>query len=411
MAKRLTDRTVDAAKPNPDKRIEIADELIPAFRLVIQPSGRKSWAVRYLYKRKQKKLTLGSYPTLNLADARYAARDALMEVSKGTDPAETKRRAKLEVADDNRDMIRVVFEDFFTRHVSKNKSAKETRRIWEKEMLPKWGDMKIQDITKRDVIELLDGIVDRGSPIMANRAMASIRKLFNWAVSRDVLQFSPVQGVTPPGTEHSRKRFLNDDEIRWLWKAAEELRAPFGQFYQMLLLTGQRLSEVAAMTDSELNNGIWTIPASRTKNGNEQAIPLSGSAVDVLASVPRISGSEGYYFTTTGRTPISGFTSMKKRMVEQMHVVARRDQPDIVIPHWTPHDLRRTVASGMGRLGISLQVAEKCLNHISGSLGGIAGVYNRYDYADEMEAAFEVWARFVKDTLDGQGADNVVELR
>ena len=405
MAKSLTEKAVTAAKPNPDKRLEIPDGLLTGFYLVVQPKGAKSWAVRYRYAGRSKKMTIGGYPAFSLQEARRKARTALRAVAEGNDPSREQRALR------QGELIEDIAEDFMKRHVSKNRSAKETRRIFDVEVLPKWRGRKIRDISRRDVIELLDGIADRPAPIMANRTLAAVRKMFNWAASRDIIEAVPTQGVIPPGKEQSRDRFLSDDEIRWFWKATETQGAPFGSFFRLLLLTGQRLEEVAAMTEAEIDNELWTIPAIRAKNGKEHAVPISRASREILASAPRIQSPAGFIFTTNGKTHVSGFSVAKKRLDKFMLEAAQDENPTSIIPHWTIHDLRRTVSSGMARLGVSLQITEKALNHLYGSLGGIAGIYNRHTYAQEMVAAFDIWGKFVTGLVDGRGGQNVFELR
>jgi len=413
MPKALTAKSIDGFKPNPLKRTEIPDGLLTGLYLVIQPSGSRSWAVRYRHNGAPRKLTLGAYPMLSLAEAREAAQDALRAVSKGADPAAlkvAKRRAAVDGVD--RDLFKNVVAEFLERHVKANKSRAEVDRMFKHDVLPKWGERQIQNITRRDVNELMDGLVDRGVGPMANRVFSIIRKLFNWAIGRDIISVSPCAGVRPPVDEVSRDRVLSDDEIRWFWLAATKAGAPFGPLFKMLLLTGQRLSEVGDMVRSEIRNDLWTIPKERVKNGAAHDVPLSEAALAVLASVPRIKGKAGYVFTTTGDTPVSGFSRAKANLDKAMLAIAREEVgEDAAIPAWRLHDLRRTAASGMARLGINLPVIEKVLNHTSGSFAGIVGVYQRHSFADEKRNALEAWARFVGSLNDNQSTRNVVELR
>lgn len=399
MTQVLTERAVLSAKPNPDKRLEIPDGMLPGFYLVVQPKGAKSWAVRYRYAGRTKKFTIGGYPAFSLKDARNKARKALQIVAEGNDPAQKKRDKQ------QRDLIDDVIADFLKRHASKNRSAKETNRIFTVEVLPKWRGRKIHDISRRDVIELLDGIADRPAPIMANRTLAAVRKMFNWALSRDIIESTPTQGVKPPGKEQSRDRYLSDDEIRWFWKATERQGSPFGPLFRLLLLTGQRLDEVAAMTESEIHDDLWTIPAKRAKNDRRHPVPLSRVALDTLDAIPRVESDAGFIFTTNGTTHVSGYSVAKKRLDKLMLDVAQNESPIATIPHWTLHDLRRTVSSNMARLGVNLQVAEKALNHVSGSFGGIVGVYNQHTYFSEITEAFDLWNQFIV----AQASDNITE--
>jgi integrase len=245
----------------------------------------------------------------------------------------------------------------------------------------KWGHRKIADITRADVNRFLDGIVDRGSPIAANRVFAALRKLFGWAETRYALSANPCDRVERPSAEVSRDRLLTDDELKAVWEAAGELGWPFGPFVQLLILTGQRLNEVAGISWSELDleKRLWTLPRGRVKNDKGHEVPLSAQAIQIIKSVPRIAGRD-LLFSTTGTSPISGFSKTKATIDEKSGVTG-----------WTFHDLRRTLASGMARLGINLPVIEKILNHSSGSFRGIVGVYQRHSFADEKRAALDVW--------------------
>ena len=288
--------------------------------------------------------------------------------------------------------------------------------------MPKWGERKIHDITKRDVIELLDGIIDAGRGLTANRALAMVRKLFNWSIERGILDTSPCQGVKAPLAEHARDRVLTDDEILWLWCACLADSYPFGPLVQLLLLTGARRTEVAGMTYDELNldERIWNLPGARTKNGEEHTVPLSNAAIAVIESLPRIKpnrGAPNFLFTTNAETHVTGYSRSKVRLNGLMLLEARQEAAErgddataVEIPRWTLHDLRRTVASELARLGISLPVIEKVLNHTSGSFAGIMAVYQRHSFADEKRQALDAWARHIE-TITGERPGNVIDFR
>jgi integrase len=374
-SKALTSKSVEQAKPASVRR-EIPDGMMRGLYLVIYPSGKKGWAVRYRHKGKPRKLTLDPYPVLALAVARERARDVLLEAGRGRDPAAEKKAAKLaskEASGQDRDLFKNVLADFLKRHASKNRSAAETERLFLREVLPAWGERRIQEIGKRDVNDLLDRIVDRGRGTTANRTLAAIRRLFNWTVERDILSVSPCAGVRPPSPEISRDRILSDDEIRWLWQACEAVAFPFGPLVKLLLVTAQRKEEVGGLTYKELALGHasphWIIPAARAKNGREQFVPLSNLAVEIINATMRIAGAPGYVFTTTGATRVSGYSRAKRTLDREMLRIARAEavvgtaSGGVVIPHWTFHDLRRTAASGMARLAQPIHVVEAVLNH------------------------------------------------
>lgn len=406
---KLTAATVEKMKPA-DRRQEIPDGLCVGLYFIVQPSGRKGWQVRYRHGDKHRRMTLGSYPVLSLAEARQRARDVFAAAAEGRDPAEEVRAAKAPKSDDDRDNVAAVIELFLRRHASRNRRADDVAAMFRREVLPKLGDRRIQAITRRDVVDLLDGVVDRGSPVSANRLRAHLNTLFNWAKGRDIVQANPIDGIKPPAPEKPRDRVLTDDEIALFWQATGDMGQPFGQLFRLCLLTGQRRGEIAGMTDREIKGDWWTIPAARSKNGDEHTVPLSEAAREVLGSMDPIKSNPGYIFTTTGNSPVSGFTRATNRLRAAMAGIASGDAGEPVeVEAFTLHDLRRTAATGMAGLGFPPHVVEAVLNHRSGTRRGVAGVYNRFNYADEKRAALEAWARHVLALVEGQPG-NVVRI-
>ena len=203
---------------------------------------------------------------------------------------------------------------------------------------------------------------------------------------------------------------LSDDEIRWFWQACDKAGEPWGPLGRMLLLTGQRLAEVAQMTEGELHGAMWSLPGARTKNGRAHTVPLSTAAQSALEAHTRVRNPEGYVYCTNGRTPVQGFHKGRDNIAAKMAEVAAEERGEPVeIPHWTFHDLRRTCATGMARLGQPVHVVEAVLNHVSGTRAGVAGIYNRHAYDGEKRTALEAWERFVTGLAEGK-AENVVRL-
>jgi integrase len=439
MTKILTSKTVETAAPGAARR-EIPDGALPGFYLVVQPSGAKSWALRYRFDGKPRKLTIGPVllkregdqvegglefgQAMTLPEARAAARGALQTIAEGIDPGARKRTVQAaQVVEEKADLdtVEKQAERFIARHCKpRNRSWKETERQFRAEINPAWGKRRVEDISKRDVLNLLDAIVDRGSPVTANRVFATLRKFFGWLIERDVVEDSPCAGVKKPTAETSRERILTDDELRVFWKATEPFGYPFGPMWRLLLLTGQRRNEIAGMRRSELNltgDLAWIIPRDRTKNALEHLVPLAPPAVEIVKNLPAI-GDKGFMFTTTGETPVSGFSRSKDRLdaailaIRKKEAAAAGGDPDEVkLEPWTLHDLRRTMASGMARLNINLPVIEKCLNHSSGSFAGIVGVYQRHDFRDEKTRAFAAWADLVITIVADKPAGNIVPMR
>ena len=413
MARALTSKSIEAFKPDPAKRLEIADPALSGLYLVVQPSGVKSWALRYRYGGKPRKLTLGRWPVMGLANARIAASEAIEAVEHGKDPNSAKKASKaaqLQAQLTERDKVKTLVAQYARLHLANLKTGHHVKRELERHVVAAWGDRDIHDITKRDVIDLLDGIAESGRVVTANRVRAYLNKFLNWCVERDALTASPALGVKQAAKEKSRDRVLSDDEIRWLWTACDQQGQPWGHFAKMLLLTGQRVGEVVNMTDAEVVGDLWHLAAERTKNGRAHDVPLSEAVRGVLDGVERIESEAGYIFTTNGTSPLQGYFKGRNHVANAMIKVAADEAGEPVdIPHWTWHDLRRTAATGMARLGIPVRVTEAVLNHVSGTGGGIVGVYQRHDYADEKRAALDAWARLVAETVEGK-ADNVVRI-
>jgi integrase len=261
-------------------------------------------------------------------------------------------------------------------------------------------------------LDLIDRIAARGAEIQANRTLARLRALFNWAIEKDRLATSPVARIKSPTKERTRDRVLDDDELRWLWRACGVVGWPFGSLTELLLLTAQRREEAATLERSELDLELrtWTIPREKTKSRRAHEVPLSEAALEVLKSAPTIGNT--LIYTTNGESAVSGFSRAKRRLDAAMLAAKRKElgatcEP---IPPWRLHDLRRTAATGMARLGFAPHVVDKILNHVSGTIRGVAAIYNRFEYLEERRAALEAWGSYV-DRLAAPAPENVVRLR
>jgi integrase len=386
----------------PKARKEVPDGKVSGLYLVVQPSGAKSWAVRYRAAGQPKKLTLGPYPAIALATARKRAQEAIGDIAGGKDPSAEKKASRAatraeRAAEDNRlDRIAAFYVDLYVKRKVGKAWGKEIERLFRVEIIPKLGDKPIGAVTKPDIRDLLDTIVDRGSPITANRTFATLRQLFNWALDRDLINASPMP-KSAPALETARARVLSDEEVRLAWRAFEQVGWPFGTIGKLLLLTGARRDEIAEGTWGEIDfeAKAWTIPATRTKNQEAHEIPLSGIALEILKGLPQLAGKPGFVFTTTGLSPVSGFSKAKRAVDAAVIGFLKEDRHDNgkALPHWTLHDLRRTLATNLQRLSIRLEVTEAVLNHTSGSRAGIVGVYQRYKYTVEKRQALDAWAR------------------
>lgn len=378
MQKALTNKTLEALKPQA-KRYEVHDLLCPGMSVRVSARGQRVFSVKFRYGLKQKRMKLGVYPRISLATAREKAMDVLRQVDEGTDPTKRKRCADMKVE--------TVCAEFIRLHAqTRNKSWREAERILHREFVSVFGQRDIREIKRFDVLEIMDAAVARGSAYQANRILAHIRKLFNWCLERGIIDVNPIVGLKAPTKEQSRDRVLDDDEIVRLLKACRNEAYPFRQFVPMLLATAQRRSEVAEMrwTEVDFDAKEWVIPAERCKNGKAHVVPLSAFALAVLSEVPRFLNSD-YIFTTTRKSPISGFSKLLRRVYEASETSG-----------WRLHDLRRTAASNMARASVAPHVVEKVLNHVSGTISGVAAVYNRYGYDDEKRDALEQWGRLLE---------------
>lgn len=373
MRKALTAKTIVALKPGP-RRYDVHDVLCPGLSVRVGKQGHKTYTVKYRYGLKQRRLRLGVHPRITLVQAREKALEALRQVDEGIDPAARRRQLGTRVA--------TICEDFIRQHARpRNSSWREAERILQRELVAAHGQRDIREIRRADVIELMDGAIERGSAYQANRILSHVRKLLNWCLERGIIEATPIAGLKAPTREQSRDRVLDDDEVTAVLGTCSADVYPYCQFTPMLLATAQRRGEVAAMrwTEIDLAAKTWVIPAERSKNGKPHVVPLNAFALALLDDMPRFAGC-GLVFTTTTTSPISGFSKSIRRVHERSKT-----------SEWRFHDLRRTAASGMARAGVAPHVIEKVLNHISGTISGVAAVYNRHAYDPEKRAALDAW--------------------
>lgn len=413
MAKVLTQAAIDAIKPGA-KRKEIPDGKVTGLYWVVQPSGAKSSVLRYRFAGRPKKLTIGSYPGIGLADARKAAEAARGELARGNDPAAQKSHAKAAAKAAARaeeraelDVVEKVVDEFIERYAKPNtRDWKETQRLLRKDVVSAWKGRRLSEIGKADIHRLLDKMVDRGAGVTANRTFAQLRKMCRWAVSRGIIEHNPCEGIEAPTTERPRDRALDERELALVWRAAGGLGFPYGDIARLLILTGARRDEVAAAGWSEvdLEKNVWNLPPQRSKNRRPHSIPLAPAAVEIIRALPRFEGSD--FLFSAGATPPSAFSKAKAKLDVEIAKL-NGGEP---LPHFVIHDIRRSVASGLASIGIPLHIIERSLNHVSGSFGGIVSVYQKHSFADEMRSASEAWSRHVERIVSGQTGSNVVAL-
>jgi integrase len=396
----LTDRAIKALKAPAKGQVDVSDGT-DAKGLVLRVSQRSK--VFYLSYRspathKAAKIRLGEYPALGLAAAREKGRAYRSLLNRGIDPrahekAEAEQRevavAKAESASRNT-LARAIPEFVAYCERAGQRRWRERERHLRVYLPVEWRARIIGDITRGEVRELLSTLETERGPAQANRVVQTLRTLYNWAIRDGRCAVNPTSGIRSAVREVSRNRVLSDVELAAIWRASVKLGEPFGSCIRLLILCGQRRSETARARwqDFDLDDASWEIPASESKQGRPHGVPLSAHAVTLVRALPchSIEPAAFVFSTTHGERPISGWSKVKRRLDASL---------DIETPPWTLHDLRRTVASGMARLGIAPHVCEKVLGHESGVISGIAAVYNRHDYGDEKRRALEAWADHV----------------
>jgi len=384
---------VQRLKPPVTGQVDVFDQGFPGLALRISYGGRKAWVFFYRFGSKLRRMTLGTYPALSLAEARQAWRDARTEAQSGRDPSRARKGGKPATDFKN------VAAEWILRDQGKNRSRRIVARLIDVNVLPVWEHRQIGDLGRRDVLDVIDAIVDRGAVVTARRVQAHLHRLFAWAVGRGIVEVNPLANLPKPGEETPRKRVLSDDELLKVWRGAESLGWPFGDAFRLLILTGARRSEIGQLRWSEIEGEIIVLDGSRTKSGEAHVIPLSVVAGGIIEAAPRIASSE-FVFTVDGSKPISGWTRAKEKL----------DKLAAIEP-WRTHDLRRTTATGLQKLKIPLTVTEAVLGHITGSRAGIVSVYQTHDYLDEKRSALEAWAAHVIALVEGSKPGVVLPMR
>ncbi|MBF0356939.1 MAG: site-specific integrase [Alphaproteobacteria bacterium] len=382
-------------------RVDYWDTLLPGFGCRINESGTKTWVVnvRTLNEGKwsaTKRIRVGRYPDMTLIDARKAASAAMQAARTGQDPGQVARRNKEEIESASRDIFKNAVGNFLQMYVAEKRLS--TQRQYRTALLgpdvANWQNRPISSITRSDIRDKLAEIA-RTRPILANRSLAYWSVFFGWCVEQDKIEINPTSGVRKPSAERSRERVLTFEEIAEILAALRPDSIPH-QMFRLLLLTGQRRDEIGSLKWSEIHglDGAEPrieLPGARTKNHRPHIIPLSNSAAEIIKSAPRIRGCE-YVFSTTGKTPISGYSRAKSALDKSIST-DRKQAGQKDLQAWTLHDLRRTFATHAHEsLGVEPHVVEAILNHLSGSKAGVAGVYNRATYLPQRRAALQAWA-------------------
>lgn len=360
------------------------DEGLPGFGVRAHHSGRKTYFVRYSTEDGAKRrLTLGSYPTLSLVDARSQAKAIIGRIARGEDPQADKTKER------GAETFGELAAEYIERHAKvKKRRWQEDARVLKVDLLPAWRRKKAKNITRREVSELLDCVVARGAPIMANRVKALISKIYNFGIGRGIVEHNPCLGVPMPAKARQRDRVLTAEEIRALWLALDHENLVMAATFRMRLLTAQRGSEVLTMRWADIDGDWWTIPPEVAKNGLTHRVPLAPQVHELLDELRSTTGSSEWVFASPRREG-AHITAVQKAAAR----VTKRSGVDFV-----PHDLRRTAASHMTSMGISRLVVSKILNHVE---SGITAVYDRHSYDPEKRQALGRWAARLEEIMAG----------
>jgi integrase len=369
--------------PTPKSDVVYWDVAAPGFGVKITPKSRKVFVVLYRTGgagSRLRKYTIGPYGRVTLHQARVAAQKVFAAKLEGRDPAGEKREAKRRIVADR---VEDLLEAFIAQRLSQNRSASEISRLLRREVGKPWAGRSIHEIGKRDVVEVISAIEQRGAPASANKALKSIKTFLRWCVGRAILDQSPAEGVPLPAREVARDRVLIDQELAQVILGVRKIGGSYGGIVELLALTGQRREEVARLELEELDlaQRVWTIPKSRTKNAKVHVVHLSEQSMALLRRLDRRGRC---VFSPLGAKPFQNF-GKAKRVLDQLSGVTG----------WRLHDLRRTCVSGMARLGVAPHVADKILNHQAGTISGVAAVYQRHEFLAERREALERWGAHV----------------
>ncbi len=404
MRKNLTQSATEQRAPATGTK-EIWDRLLPGFGLRIGRKRRTYFVMGRVEKRgkiKQIRRTVGTTEQLSLADAREKARGMIADLQRGIDPKDAEKAAQREAALARRNTFAAVAEDFMNERAKHLRTRDEYQRKLDADILPEWGALPIAEIERGDVKALIQKKATR-TPIAENRLLTLVKTIFNYAVDEELIATSPAVRIRPE-PEVERERVLNATEIANFWTGldAAPIETPVRQLLRFLLVTGQRRGEATGARWDEIDFEAkeWTIPSDRAKSGKAHVVPLSDLALDLLKDMSN--GSDFVFPGARENAPLSPY-SVSQGMRKSLRALKLADNPA------TPHDLRRSFASGLAELGFPRLTVSKLLNHRE---GGITAVYDRYSYAEEMRTAMQAWSARLTDIVSGESKpSNVVSLQ
>jgi integrase len=374
----FTDAVAKRLKPPKAGQQDVFDRGYPGLAMRLSYGGKRSWVYFYRINGRLRRMTLGTYPALSLADAREAWRKARNDAQAGREPTRPRDPT------DADSTFERALDNWLKRDQGNNRTKDAVKRLIDNDATPAWRHRHIADIGRADVLDVIDKVVDRGSPITARRLHAHLHRFFTWHTGRGKIPLNPMAHLPKPGEETRRERVLSDKELAEVWNTASKIGWPYGDAVRLLILSGARRSEISDLKWAEIDGYTIRLAGERTKNGEPHSIPLSETATNVLSRVPRIADSERV-FTTNGKNSVAGGWARAKRNLDELSGVK----------DWRIHDVRRTVATGLQKLGVNLQTIEAVLGHTSGSRSGVVGVYQRHSFDAEKRAALDAWGEHV----------------
>ena len=388
MRKRLTEISVEKIGPKKGSRLEVFDTVTRGLILRVTEKGTKSWSLLYRVagvtadggRGGLKRMSFGKYPLISVKQARELAGEALDLADRGIDPGEERKE---EIRLRNERSFEKVVDRFVENHAKPNTvNWRNTDRLLREHLVTVWGEKMIDDIDRASAHTVLDKIIKVHGIGQAREVRKHMTKLFSWSVDRGLLSESPVIGMRRKELGYvPRERVLEMSELRSIWDATEVVGYPLGHLVRMLILTGQRRAEIATMRRALVldDKAAFEIPASSYKTKRAQVVPLSMPALSLVEGLPRWNGGDFLFSTTGGAKPVSGFSKAKQRIDRESGVA-----------EWTLHDIRRSTATHMARLGVMQEHIERVLGH---RIVGVAGTYNQYDYLEEKRAALDLWGQ------------------
>lgn len=396
--KKLTQRDIDTAKPGL-REYTHWDFQLPGFGLRVRPSGARAYVLVYRTSgRKQRRFTIGKPNIFTLEQARKKAREVAHDAALGFDPAASKAKAR-------RTTVETVYSQYDDLRVSGFSDGHQVRvrGIFRSDVMPKLGEKPIGAVTRSDVRDLTDRKIANGKKAMANNIHRVMSAFLSWCVDRELIEVNPLYGSDLPHRHRSRDRYLTREELVIIWRACDQLDPRWRAAIRLLILTGQRRSEVLGAEIKEFNLAAqrWAIPAERTKNGFNHTVHLSPLA---LATIEELSLASGQQFL------FQSYTTRQPRPVAETNSSIRKLKRLVPVQNWRMHDLRRSVATHMAKLEVLPHIVEVVLNHRSGFRSGVAAIYNRYQYEKEARDALDLWANTLKEWIEYSPPDAMTSI-